>query len=393
MGNRLHKGLILTALYFLGGCGSPAEPTPVWIGHPAPLSGPDKAIGESARRGIQLAVEEANQDSEKGARRPVRVRHTDSQGNPEAFGAEVARLINVNTPRVLALIGGLNTEEIKEFKRLDRGGVFLVSPTGRVSESAGDNSVFYTGLSAAQQGAALARLAAEEGFARVIVLVNEDEASGRSRILADTFKDRFPELLVKKHPKRKPAVAGPRRYGKANPIRKRAEVLKKELAGTDPATKPDAILVAGQPSDVKTLCEELGPTRLPVLFGGTEGSLRELLEEQETGNGVYLATAFAPDGASDAIKEFVQKYKKRFGEEPDVSAALAYDDVRLLVAALRQARTADSDLIRKALAEVRDFPSLTGPLGFDKNQQAQRDVFIVRTAGGKAALVKRYKAD
>src|SRR5262249_3466190 len=147
------------------------------------------------------------------------------------------------------------------------------------------------------------------------------------------------------------------------------------------------------PGDVKVLREELGSTRVPILFGGVEGSLQELLEEQETSSGIFLATAFAVDAGTDAVKAFVQKYKERFGEEPDVHAALAYDDARLLFEAFRQARTADSSAARKALAEVKDFAALTGPLSFDKNQQARRVVFIVHLESGKARPVKRYKAE
>jgi branched-chain amino acid transport system substrate-binding protein len=392
---RLSAFLFLAACCLLSGCGGTPEPVPVWIGHLSPLSGPEEAVGESSQRGILLAVEEANKDPEhKGAGRPVRVRHTDTTGNPEAFGAEIPRLINVNVPRVVALIGGFNAREIKEFKRLDRNSVFLVSPTGRVNESAGDH-VFFTGLSPAQQGEALARLAADQGWAQVVVLVNEDETSGRSRALAAVFQEKFPALLAKKHPGLKSAAAGPRRYGEDDSLPKRAQVIKKELAGAEKsgAFKPDAILVAGKVADVKKLRAELGSTRVPVLFGGAEGSLRELLEEQETSNGVYLATAFAVDGGTDAIKEFVQKFTKRFGKAPDVHAALAYDDARLLFEALRQARSPDSYLARKALADVKDFAGLTGPLSFDKDQQARRDVFIVRIDAGKATRIKRYKAE
>jgi branched-chain amino acid transport system substrate-binding protein len=395
MGNQIRVGLVLAALVLLEGCGGTPEPAPVWIGHFAPLSGPEKAIGENARRGILLAVEEANTDPDhKGAGRPVRVRHADTHGDPRAFGAEVTRLITVNAPRVAALIGGLNVEEIKEFKRLDRGNVFLVSPMGRVNESTGDR-VFFTGLSPAQQGEALARLAAEQGWAHVVVLVNEDEPSGQFRAVADVFREKFPALLSKKHAKLKPVVAGPRRYGKDNPLQKRAQAIKKELAGGGEANrlKSTALLVAGKPADVKVLREELGSTTVPILFGGVEGSLQELLEEQETSSGIFLATAFAVDAGTDAVKNFVQKYKEKFGEEPDVHAALAYDDARLLFEAFRQARTADSSGARKALAELKDFAALTGPLSFDKSQQARRAVFIVRLEGGKARTVKRYKAE
>src|SRR5262245_24786782 len=81
------------------GCGGRRTPEPGWVGHVAPLSGPERGRGESARRGILLAVEEANSASEGG--RPLAVRHADGARDARA---ETVRLLAVN--RVAALLAG-----------------------------------------------------------------------------------------------------------------------------------------------------------------------------------------------------------------------------------------------------------------------------------------------
>jgi branched-chain amino acid transport system substrate-binding protein len=381
--------LVGATLFVLVGCGGEGEMAPVWIGHLSPLSGPDRASGESARRGIVLAVEEANKHpDDQGAGRPVRVLHADTHGDSRAFGAEATRLVTVN--RVVALLGGQRSADVKGFRRLDRPDVFLVTPLGLPGESLSSSRIFFTGLSPADRGRALARFAAEKGFGHVIVLVDEDEQGGQFLALAEAFKDRFPQAWAKEHRKRKPLLAGPRRYGKDNPLRDRALRIRQELTASGQEKQSAAILVAGKPSAVKRLREELGP-RVPILFGGAEGGLHDLQEEAETRSGVYLATAFASDAGTDLVKEFVRKFKSHFGGDlPDVHAALAYDDARLLFRAMRQAKTADVDPVRKELAGLKDFASLTGPLSFDKQQQARRAVFIVGIERGNPIKLKRY---
>jgi branched-chain amino acid transport system substrate-binding protein len=384
---------VLAGLLFLTGCGGQAETPPILIGHVAPLSGADKAVGQSARRGIRLAVEEANKDPETtGAGRRVLVLHTDTHGDPKAFGAEATRLIKVN--HVTALLGGLSADDMREFKLLDRAGAILISASGLVDQSLDGQTVFYTGLSPINRGQALARFAADKRFNHVVVLFDEDDPTGRCHALAEAFKDKFLELTGKEEGKRRSTVTGCRRFGKQTPIGTRAKRIADEWSQPSPdnGPRPDAILLAGKPVAVKRLRESLGKSgpSIPVLFGGGERGLAELLEERETSNEVFLATAFTPDAGTDRIRGFVKRYKDRFGEDPDVHAALAYDDARMLFAAMRQARELEDDVIRKGLAGLKDFAALTGPLSFDRYNQARRTVNVVGIHAGKPSKAARY---
>src|SRR4051812_40997646 len=58
MSHRVQLLVVGLGCWLLAGCGPPAVGEPIWIGHLAPLSGPDRAQGEQARQGIELAVTE-----------------------------------------------------------------------------------------------------------------------------------------------------------------------------------------------------------------------------------------------------------------------------------------------------------------------------------------------
>ena len=53
------------------------------------------------------------------------------------------------------------------------------------------------------------------------------------------------------------------------------------------------------------------------------------------------------------IKEFVEKYEKRFGEKPNSQAALGYTGMQITEAAVKKAGSFDPEKIRDALATIR----------------------------------------
>ena len=61
---------------------------------------------------------------------------------------------------------------------------------------------------------------------------------------------------------------------------------------------------------------------------------------------IWNATAYAPEGLTDAGKDFARRYEERFHAAPGLHAALAYDSTRALLAALRKAPEANPARLR-----------------------------------------------
>ena len=99
---------LLLGCLSLTGCYHRNESETVFVGHIAPFSGRDKAVGEHAKQGITLAVEEINNSENQNSNGRIAVLHVDSLGDPEALQPEAVRLITVN--RVTALLGGQTWE-------------------------------------------------------------------------------------------------------------------------------------------------------------------------------------------------------------------------------------------------------------------------------------------
>jgi branched-chain amino acid transport system substrate-binding protein len=374
----------------------PAAPQPIWIGHVAPFSGPDKAVGEHARQGILLAVEEATKDEQTVADRPVQVLHADTYmeaepplppaGRPTALSlpapsprdatavqAAAVRLVTVN--RAVALLGGRDAAQVKV---LGQVGVPVITPAGPSSQPASDK-VFYLGLGRAVQGKTLARFAAQAPIQAKRVALLLDERDGGNWIMAEAFVKAFA----------KPDTTQLSQWAY------KSEAQFAELAGRAKAVGADAFLIAGTASDVALLLEELRKmgVEAPVLFAGPEGDLTKLQADPERSRGLYGATSYGVEAGTPRAREFAQKYQERFQERPDLHAALAYDGLRIVREALRRARSTDSAKVREALAGLEDFDSLTGPVAFGADYGARRPVFIGRLENRDIRIVQRYEPE
>ena len=83
-----------------------------------------------------------------------------------------------------------------------------------------------------------------------------------------------------------------------------------------------------------------------------------------SGEDAGIWTTQAPNAPSVPHEAFAQRYRQRFGAEPGIGAAEAYDAVRVLAASLRQSGPNRARL-RDALAGVSAFAGASGVISFD----------------------------
>ena len=72
------------------------------------------------------------------------------------------------------------------------------------------------------------------------------------------------------------------------------------------------------------------------------------------------------------MSRFVERYRERYGEDPDVWAAHGYDAVRLALRAFRDAKRWRPESLREALSAIDDYDGAAGPSAFDANGDVMR---------------------
>ena len=386
-GNCLSLWFAFFGFLAISGCHR-KSPEVVSIGHVASFRGPAKLSGDHAKQGIQLALQEAQGDDGTVNDRRIEVIHVDSGGDPKAVEAATVRLAVIN--RVVAFLSGTDSAQSAAMEGVARNNEIPLVTSGGLPGRGTSDFVFRTGLSPDAQAKNLAEHAMRQTppIRKIAILVNGTD-QGLSSFLADQFSKEFlsqkekgnslaGQWTYQKYLKSTTGSEGQWEFKSADDLKEIMEQIRK--------SKPDAIFLSGAASDLPQLQKSGLDQSLPLFFAGEEGS-EPILRAAAGNQPVYLVTAFALTGDAQQ-RDFVTQYEKQFQEPPDVHAALAYDNMRILIDALRRASSPKPIKIKEALEDMKDFQTLTGKASFCKDGHwLDREPFVVKVLEGQSKVV------
>jgi branched-chain amino acid transport system substrate-binding protein len=100
--------------------------------------------------------------------------------------------------------------------------------------------------------------------------------------------------------------------------------------------------------------------------------------------GLFFSTHYAAAGAKGATKAFIDRYNAKHGYVPDDVAALTWDALRIVQAAIQACGNItgkvekDRQCLRDALAKVKEFDGITGKMTFTEEGDPIKCAVIVR---------------
>jgi branched-chain amino acid transport system substrate-binding protein len=100
--------------------------------------------------------------------------------------------------------------------------------------------------------------------------------------------------------------------------------------------------------------------------------------------GVFLLGPFVATNSDPAVQGFVKKYKEKYGMDPDMFAALAYDQGYVLKAAMEKAaeKGITREHVRDAMAGTR-YKGITGTVTFDDKGDWVRPYLYITVKDGR----------
>lgn len=152
-------------------------------------------------------------------------------------------------------------------------------------------------------------------------------------------------------------------------------------------TKPDAILVWGNARESALVLKQLRAMGLKQPVYGSDRMVNpEFLKiAGPLAEGIVTTCQYNPESDNPKLKVFQANYLKRFGQEPDVFAAHAYDGMNIVIKAIHKAGL-NRVLIRDLMTDmktIQGYEGVTGKIMLDGSWNNIRDIFIAEVRNGK----------
>lgn len=353
---------------------------PIKIGFPIPLTGEIPKVGEGSRFAAEMLKDEINAAGGLevgGVKYPLEFIYEDNESKPESAVNVTMKLIERD--KVLALVGPQSSRQaVPAAEVADNSEVPMISPWATNPDVTFERPWVFRAAFLDPFQAPVAANFAEKQFnakkAAVLFEVSNDYSKG----LADFFK----QTWEKKHGEGSVVAFeshGPKDQDFSAQITK---II---------AAKPDFIFLPENYSFVALIvpqARDLGYTG-PFMGSDAWGSAELASLCGEPCNGQFFSTHYAAAGAKGATKEFIEKYKAKYGYVPDDIAALTWDAVNLVLKAIQDVGEVKPDLederlaIRDAMANIKSFEGITGTMSFDEQGDPIKCAVVVRIDKGE----------
>jgi ABC-type branched-subunit amino acid transport system substrate-binding protein len=353
-----------------------------------PLSGRLQQFGIESLHGIQLALEKGKEGLGLSG---VGLRVVDSETDKAALRLELADVLNEYRP--LAVIGPLLSRDLQAIAGLAEQAVTpFITPSATVTDVRRLGTyLFSTAMTYPLQIQRIADHAFERlGYRRFCILY-PDTAYGQelAHLFAQEVRKRGGELIAMESYKETDTDFGPQirrlkeadlnRYGQTSTTK-----TSKGAVRTVYTPGFDALFLPGDSTQVALLAPQLlfYDVKVPLLGSSTWNSGDLLRLAGNSIDGSVFVDGFFLDSPEQNVREFVDRYRKRYQSDPSLFAAQAYDATRVVLEAVRKGASTGQEVYEQLL-KLQDLPTLTGPGAFGPGGALNRRLFVINVKNGK----------
>ncbi len=362
----------------LAGCGS----TPVIkIGVIAEITGSIPAVGESCRNATMLAAQDINNSggiSVAGKNYRLELVIKDSGGQPDQAAAMARELIDKDD--VVAVVGPNSTSNaMPAADEAEKSHVVLVTPWSTspltTLDSAGNPKkyVFRMAVTTAYQAQHLAVFARSNlGAGKAAVLF--DDTADVLRIQSDDIRTSFARMggsVV--------AYEG---------FRPGDSYFSAQLSAIK-AAAPDVLFLVAYYNDVPSLLRQVKSSGITAqIIGSDAWSTPEIIAQSgQDVEGAYVFNMYSPQSTGPGTQEFVAAYEAAYGSAPDDVAALSYDAVGLVRAALDDSQSLGRQPLDEVLLALGYFRGVTGEMRWTPDSRDPlRGAVMLKVENGRLVL-------
>ncbi len=373
-------GLAMSAV-LLAGCGGQQSADVIKLGANLEMTGGNATFGGSASNGAKLAIKQVN---EKGGVLGKKLDLVVADNKSEAAEAANAMQKLITQDKVVAVIAPIASSSVIAGAQVNTDNqVLAISPTASNPKVTVDPAtgkvrdfLFRAAFIDPFQGSVMANFATKSLKGKTAALYI-DNSSDYAKGLGQFFKETFEKNGGK-------IVADEAYLAKDTDFKATLTKIK--------AANPDVLFVPGYYQEVGMIIKqarELG-LMMPVLGGdGWDSAKLPEIAGADALNNTFFANHYSPDDNSPAIKDFVEAYKKEYGQVPDAFAALSYDATMMVIEAIKRANSTDPVAIKDALAKTKDYQAVSGLITLNETHDAVKSAVIIEMKDGKQTFKEK----
>ena len=324
-------------------------PAQIKIGATMPLTGYAASYGEDAKRGVELAIDQANAAGGIRGKKLVAIFEDDGGAGKTGIAA-IQKLVTVDKLQVI--VNGMMSAT-----------ALPAAPICR------DNKVVFIGTltshpEVTSPGGYIYRIAASDVInanveAKFVYNVLKKRRGGGLFATTD-YGVRFKKIVQERFEK----LGGS--WLVSDEFPQGATDYRTQLAKIK-EKNPDVLFVVATHKEAAQMLRQMVELKFrPVMIGTSMFDDPTLIElAGDAAEGVYFTTgAGTVMGMESKLKDFAAAFKAKFGKDPAISAKHFYDATNLAIEAIKSGGETGPE-IDKAMAKVKDFIGVTGTITFN----------------------------
>lgn len=352
-------GLVIIGLILFFALKGTSEEKTVKIGVIGTLTGVGSYHGQQETKGLEMAKDEINSDGGINGKL-IELVYEDSGSDAKKAVSALQKLINVD--EVKWVIGdSWVTTTAAMVPLANEKQVIMISPIAQLDSLSQDDYFFRTIPNTRDMIKPLAKYAYHNMSARKVGIIKTDTPFGFEH--AKDFKEEFEALGGK--------IVGDETIGLTQ------SDVRTELSKIN-EKNPDTIFdLHASGASIGLLIKQAKELGINVSYLASFGAENDPLLKQygEVSEGLVYAYPYDLNSEDQGIRDFVEGYKQRYSELPDLTAADSYDALKVLSYAINKAGE-DTKKIKAELLSIQDYYGGSGTLSFDSNGDVKKPIII-----------------
>jgi len=341
------------------------------IGVVGPMTHSAPQAGHNMRDAVALGIDEIN----KSGKLPginLKMVVVDDEGNPTKSINGNKRL--VYNEKAIVVIGAVHSScTLANMQVTQEAGIPQITPisTSPAITQKGNKWIFRTAATDAIQAENIIRIALEKLGKKRLAVIHplSDYGIDATKVLVDiSTKLGYPPVAVESF-----------------------NVEDKDFSSQLLKIKeknPDTLIIWSLYEPAALIAKQVAQMGLKVQLMGGGGLTNSKYVELggAATNGTIMCQTYHPSSKEPHIVSFTEKFKEKYGRNPDPNAAQSYDAIMIIGAALEKAGVDDESKIRDAIASTPNFNGVTGIISFDDTGDAPREMKVIQIRNGEYEL-------